>query len=635
MEYYIFLILAPFSLGILIVTGVVIGMRYHNPLPRTLLCFFICVICYLSANIVELLLPSPEQTNKTAMIGHIFFSFLPVIWLRFSILYVGNRRLKEIWKIFPFCIIPVITIILMFTTNKHHLFWKSIDYIQIDRMLTMDADYGPWMWIYGFYNDTIYIIGVILILQAVIGSKKLYKKQSGIIITAIMIPLIFNALYAFRMLPFLQKDFTSISYSLTALMCFIGISKLQLLRIVPVIRNNIIQDMRMAYIVFDKMYNIIDFNNTAESFFNLNDHHLGRPLSTITSLENFLNPLLYNNNEYGEQQIEKSNQYYNVIKMDLSKKSSHYEGFLYTIIDVTAEITLINEKTAMAETLKRINSELKSAQSIIIQQEKMATIGQLTAGIAHEINNPLSFVKNNFHIYEHYWKLYNNMILSNKGNGIIEISKKTKELKDQMETIFQDSQDGTNRVVKIVQDLLKFSRPAENCENLLCDLNKSVETCLAIMGNQLKYTACFKKKTEEIPKIECRETEINQVLINLLTNAAHAVKTRKENCKENYEPCITLNTWTDKKSVFCSITDNGISIRKKDIPFIFEPFFTTKKSGEGTGLGLSIVKDIIEGRYNGKIDVVVDNQTSFILSIPIKQKIIKDRMYLEEPMINV
>ena len=612
MEYKIFTILVPFSVGVLLVTGLILFIRYKTTVAKILLMYFIVVIIYLMLNMMELLCMTEEGTTAFARAEHIAFALLPVIWLRFSICFSGNRTLKKIRNYLPFIIVPVLMIILFYTNQRHCLMWRSLEFTKIHGYLTIRAKYGMGMWVYGIYNDFIYLLGIALILHSTAGAMRLFKRQALLIIIGILLPMIFNAVYALHLFPFLRKDFTPLSYTITSVLCYIGISRLKLFKIQPVSRSHIFQNMNTGFVVLDAEHQMIDYNSRAAELFCLNESMLGRPLNNADRLFCYLSGSDFSLDKVEHNGVSIKGRYYNIYKRKLNEKSDSYEGYMITVTDITREIELINEKTELSERLIAANTDLKNAQEIIIQQEKLSTIGQLTAGIAHEINNPLSFVNSNFKIFNHYW----NRIKEEDyfGHGY---NKDILEIQHRIEEVMKDSEDGINRVIEIVQDLLKFSRPVKSTDKSRYNLNKGIETSLIMMGNQIKYTSEIIKEFGDIEEADCRENEINQVIINLLSNAVHAIKSRKIKDKD-FKPRITIKTWSDKNSIFCSISNNGIPIPVRDIPNLFQPFFTTKKSNEGTGLGLAISKDIIEGQYNGRIDVECAEETTFIFSIPIK-----------------
>ncbi|MBI5212317.1 MAG: response regulator [Nitrospirae bacterium] len=271
-------------------------------------------------------------------------------------------------------------------------------------------------------------------------------------------------------------------------------------------------------------------------------------------------------------------------------------------------------------------NDLKTAQSRIIQQEKMASIGQLAAGIAHEINNPIGFIMSNLNTLQKYSmrmsEFMNDLLSSVEGMSGCEtdskamlnrIAEQRRSLKldyiiDDIGNLIKESLDGADRMKHIVQDLKSFSR-ADATEHKLADINKGIDSTINIVWNELKYKTTLKKKYGDIPMTKCNLGQLNQVFMNLLVNAAQAIEKQGE---------ITLKTWHDNGFIYVSISDTGSGIPEDRINRIFEPFFTTKEVGKGTGLGLSIAYDIVK-KHKGEIIVesAVGKGTTFIIKIPV------------------
>lgn len=280
--------------------------------------------------------------------------------------------------------------------------------------------------------------------------------------------------------------------------------------------------------------------------------------------------------------------------------------------------------------------KLKLTQSQLIQKEKMAGIGQLAAGVAHEMNNPLGFVTSNFNMLGEYVKrlidliiAYRNVIAGLSGEvdadireAILELQQLEKQKKldfvlEDLDPLFSESKDGLARVGEIIKALRVFSRvdTANQYENY--DLNAGVETTLVVARNEIKYVADVVTNFQEIPTAKAIGGQINQVLLNLLVNGAQAIKSAKMDEKG----IIEVKTFFDDDYIGCSITNNGPMIPVEVQNRIFEPFFTTKPIGEGTGLGLSISYDIVVNQHNGKISFVStpDMGTTFTIKLPCKR----------------
>ena len=312
----------------------------------------------------------------------------------------------------------------------------------------------------------------------------------------------------------------------------------------------------------------------------------------------------------------------------LPSSGRSYDITIYAIQDndeVSGHVISLNDTTELRATTQKLEkaySELKDAQIQIFQQEKMASIGQLAAGIAHEINNPMGFISSNLGTLNKYIDRLaefiasgDTLIMACAGSAEVEkINELRKRLKidhimDDSRQLIAESQDGAGRVRRIVQDLKSFSR-VDQVECAYINLNEALETTINIGWNEIKYVATLHREFGDIPPLKCHPQQLNQVFLNLLVNAAHALG-------EN-QGTITVRTWSENESVLISVSDTGCGIPEENQQRIFEPFFTTKEVGKGTGLGLSISYDIIR-KHGGEITVQseVGRGTSFIVKLPI------------------
>ncbi len=293
-----------------------------------------------------------------------------------------------------------------------------------------------------------------------------------------------------------------------------------------------------------------------------------------------------------------------------------FSGSVITIHD-TSEIKNISEK------LENAYKELKTTQSQILQREKMASIGQLAAGVAHEINNPMGFISSNIRTLSKYVNKLGSFITI-QSDAIKDldaaeteeaINEQRKKLKldyvlEDVSQLIDESLDGAERVKNIVQNLKSFSRVDES-ENKMSDINECIETTLNMVWNELKYKATISKEYGDIPEIRCNPQQLNQVFVNLLINAGHAIEDQGE---------IRVKTWNGDGTIHISIGDTGCGIPADKIDRIFEPFFTTKDVGKGTGLGLSITYDIVKN-HDGDISVESEpgKGTTFTVQLPLER----------------
>ncbi|MFA9376057.1 MAG: sensor histidine kinase [Lachnotalea sp.] len=334
-----------------------------------------------------------------------------------------------------------------------------------------------------------------------------------------------------------------------------------------------------------------------------------------------------------KRQIKKSN-------LNLSNDSNEEIKKLLELIN-EAYFSFEEEKMLLERSIdissKEYQESLDAADKLqlqLIQNEKMAGIGQLSAGIAHEINNPLGFIQSNLETLNKYIMKFkemcnlNKQIMDNskhleleelreelqKVNAFNKVNKLEYRLND-LTDIMLETTEGLSRISKIVNSLLGFSRQCFVGDLIDYDLNKGINDTLTIANNEIKYYANVVKELEDIPIIKAYSGEVNQVILNLIVNAAYAIKSKGN------QGTITVHTYSEKNYVYCKISDDGVGISEAVINKIFNPFFTTKPIGSGTGLGLSISYDIIVNKHHGQI--LVDSKpaegTSFIIKIPITQ----------------
>ncbi len=253
----------------------------------------------------------------------------------------------------------------------------------------------------------------------------------------------------------------------------------------------------------------------------------------------------------------------------------------------------------------------------LIHSEKMASIGQLAAGVAHEINNPVGYVFSNLKIMAKYIRDMQTIIDTIDTSASLDEVKAVKRnidydyIKQDLEDMLGESVYGVETIIGIVSALKDFSYD-DGDEFKEVDLYKGLNSTLSVVNNEIKYKAEVVKQFSDLPLVECIPSKINQVFMNLLVNAAHAIED---------SGVITLTTGVDGDRVWFEVADDGVGMDEATLSRIYEPFFTTKPPGQGTGLGLAICYSILK-KHDATLEVVSEPGvgTTFKIYLPIKRK---------------
>lgn len=271
-------------------------------------------------------------------------------------------------------------------------------------------------------------------------------------------------------------------------------------------------------------------------------------------------------------------------------------------------------------------TQLRSVEEKLLQADKMASIGQLAAGIAHEINNPIGYIHSNLDTLGEYIGNLLQLMMAYDGllrDAIPDSDESRARINDirqkfdfdflinDLPMLLSESREGIERVRKIVEDLRDFSRAGYAEDWTMADIHRGLDSTLNIVWNDLKYKCEVRREYGDIPQIECRPSQLNQVFLNILVNAGQAIDAKGT---------ITIVTGCDENTVFVEITDNGKGIAPEDVSRIFDPFFTTKPVGQGTGLGLSLSYNIVR-KHGGHIDVrsAPGAGATFRIVLPLRQ----------------
>ena len=270
------------------------------------------------------------------------------------------------------------------------------------------------------------------------------------------------------------------------------------------------------------------------------------------------------------------------------------------------ELTMVNQNLMESNNkLENLNKELILTQTKLVQSEKMASLGMLVAGIAHEINTPLGAIHCNIDLFKY-------IISAFKSTDLIINDEKLSNLVSNLDKANQTNLIASERIMEIVKGLKNFAR-LDEAEHNQADIHEGIDSTLLLLNNKIKNKIEIIKEYGKIPLVYCYPNQLNQVFMNLLVNAIQAIQDKGK---------IIIKTYVQDDKVYIKIIDDGIGIKSENIQKIFDPGFTTKGVGVGTGLGLSIVYNIVE-KHEGKIwaQSKVGIGTEFILELPINKEL--------------
>jgi two-component system NtrC family sensor kinase len=248
--------------------------------------------------------------------------------------------------------------------------------------------------------------------------------------------------------------------------------------------------------------------------------------------------------------------------------------------------------------IRVLKQQLAELTEQLVRSEKLASIGQLAAGVAHEINNPIGYVASNLAVLKDYTNSLTLLVqrlseqLPSAQSQLLKSQFDFDYICEDLPNLLQQSEQGLQRVIEIIRDLKDFSH-IDQAEFVMADLQQGILSTLNIVANEIKYKAEVVKQFAELPPVFCIPSQLNQVLLNLLVNAAQAIVDRG---------IITISTGCDAQWVWFSVADTGPGIAAEQLEQIFQPFYTTKPKGQGTGLGLALSRSIVE-KHKGLLEV--------------------------------
>jgi PAS domain S-box-containing protein len=314
-----------------------------------------------------------------------------------------------------------------------------------------------------------------------------------------------------------------------------------------------------------------------------------------------------------------------LVMAPVRSQTEHIFYYVAVGANITAKLAQQREQRELQE---KLYEEMRERERMAIElrlAQKLESVGRLAAGIAHEINTPIQYIGDSVSFLQsaqadlyRLLRTYRAAVAgtcSGEAASRIEQEVDMEFLSREMPKAFERTLEGVERVAAIVRAMKEFAHP-DTIEHSSADLNHALQTTLTVAHNEYKYSAQVQTRLGELPLVPCNVGEMNQVFLNLIVNAAHAIA---ESGKAADTGLISIATTTLGSQVEISIEDNGCGIQPDHLDKIFDPFFTTKPVGKGTGQGLAIARSIITEKHGGQIEVqsVVGQGTRFLLRLPV------------------
>ncbi|MBN2074600.1 MAG: PAS domain S-box protein [Dehalococcoidales bacterium] len=691
MFFYFYHVAMVLSLVVSFIIVVLMWQRRQSPASMAMLALAAATFVWTLGFLLEANSNTLERQLLFNNIGYIGSMSVPVAWFFFSLRYTNIGGWLSGRSVMLFCVIPVVTVVLVWTNQWHHLMWSDEHLVISGAFLVTTKIYGPFFWVALAYNYILIISGSAILVRRLFIGTPLFTGQAVSLIIAVGLPLLWNILFIFDVLPIPRKDMTPVMFAASGIVIILGVVRFRLLTTVPFAREYIIQQLNDGIFVFDISNRLVDVNPAAMNMLQADRSIIGkRPeeLLSVSPLFGNLSPVGFETVEF-RLKVNGEDRFYELKTLAMIDSHEVKIGRLVILHDVTGrrlaeeQYRLVAEHTAdviykyslkggdftyvspsatrlfgyteteamtlklediltpesnvrqsrgMIESMKNGQSEAtllldvvhkdghiipvevharmvydkngepseivgvvrdittrRKMEEQLIMQDRLASIGALTSGVAHEINNPLT--------------------------GIISFSSLLlqKELPEDVAQDIKTINEEAQRAATIVKDLLTFSRKQPQ-EKLLTNINESVQKVLGLRSYQQKESKIRVNADldPDLPLVLANSSQLQQVFFNVIINAEYFMY------QAHQKGVLTITTKRVDDCVRVSVADNGPGISQENLRHLFQPFFTTKEVGKGTGLGLSICQGIV-AEHGGRIwaDSEPGKGAVFFIELPV------------------
>ena len=593
LEYTIYLILAP--LAAIVSAGVLLyAWRYQvsREMPALIWLMF-TVVGWLTSNILDLASSTEASTIFWTKMGYLFVTSTVLTWVRFALRYTGKHQWLKASRFAWFCILPLITVILAFTNEMHHLMWEAYTLLPVGRVLAIQITrHGLWFWVNIFYQYLLVFIAAALIIRQSFQSFGLYRRQSVWLLVGALVPIVGNINYVFGIIPHLRQDYTSIMFAVSGIAFSIGMFRHRLFDLQPIARDAVIDNMQDAMFALDHANRIVDLNPAALTIVGAKaDAVLGQPAEQIFGFWHAMIEQLQDTTQIETDitaEYELQQRYYDVHISPLHDCRQRITGRLIVVHDVTerkiAEVALREHATE----LEALNEQLDA----------------FAHTVAHDIKDPLGGVVVLGSFLREYFK---------------DLS--ADAIQEYLDAIVQN----TIRLTGIVDALLLLAsvRQVESVDTDLIDMSAIIANVQERLSVLVAKCHAMIIAPEAWPEVRSYGPWLEEVWANYVSNAvkyggrlADGIPPRVE---LGYTTLGTGNPWPNPAtSIRFWVRDNGPGLTEEQKEHLFSNVIRLRDAEPGHGLGLSIARDIVE-KLGGKVGV--DSETGqgcvFWFTLPV------------------
>ena len=590
--------LAPVAAVSLLVAVAAILPYRREPAGKSLVAYLLLACALVVSNAMELVLPPGERAMLFVRFQYVAFAYIPVAWLSFCLRYTGWITYTRRGLLALALAGPVPVVLAAFTNALHGLLWESVGWVEAGEYSVMRATYGPVFWIVALYSWGLIAFGTVIVFRSYVSGERLFYRQSRWMLAGAILPGVFNLVHVFRILPAVPKDFTPVGFALSGLCFIFAVYFHKLFWIMPVARSVLLQRLDIGILVLDRHDTIVDHNEMADDILGIPSVSVGKDAASFPRLSALLGEVRKARAFGDEEQSETGTLEADGRRVSYTVQTNESNSRMTTIT-----VRDVTEETRLREEMERIKGEF-------INREKLATVGRITAGLAHEVNNPLAYVDADVRSLE----LMLERMRDAAGPG-------ERARFDELLSVTAGIGAGVERISAVVGSLLSFSRGGStSAERTEYDLHEGIDMTLDFLRYELKGSVAVKREYTRIPAVRAVKNEINQVIFNILTNAAHAIRDRGSG-----DGAIVIRTGHMDDTVWCEIENNGPPIPEDAKTRIFELFYTTKTEKWGTGLGLSLCRDIVEHHHRGLLYLKSCDPVVFRMELPARDPETGDR----------